>query len=145
MLGWVERLGRYADISLHPSAIVTPGVVVYRLDDRLIFANAEYVAGRIHEAIAGATTPTRWLVFDAETVSGIDSSGIEMLIALVDELHDSGIALVIARAKSTLQQQLDDAGFTQRLDAGSFYPNVQRAVRACVDADAGTGDPSTEM
>ena len=70
VLGWVERLGRYADVSLHPRAIVTPGVVVYRLDDRLLFANAEYVKGRIHEAIAGAKTPTRWLVFDAEGVSG---------------------------------------------------------------------------
>ena len=42
VLGWVERLGRYADVSLHPSARVTPGVVVYRLDDRLFFANARY-------------------------------------------------------------------------------------------------------
>ena len=45
VLGWVERLGRYADVSLHPSARVTPGVVVYRLDDRLFFANARYVEG----------------------------------------------------------------------------------------------------
>ena len=144
VLGWVERLGRYADISLHPHAIVTPGVVVYRLDDRLIFANADYVAGRIREAIAGATTPTRWLVFDAEAVSGIDSSGIEMLGALVDELHNQGIAFVVARAKSILQRELDDAGFTQRLGAALFYPNVERAVRACVDAGRGSGDPSTE-
>jgi MFS superfamily sulfate permease-like transporter len=40
VLGWVARLGRYADVSLHPSAQITPGVVVYRLDDRLFFANA---------------------------------------------------------------------------------------------------------
>ena len=40
VLGWVDRLGRYADVSLHPSARITPGVVIYRLDDRLFFANA---------------------------------------------------------------------------------------------------------
>src|SRR5262245_6652206 len=56
VLGWVDRLDRYADVSLHPSAVVTPGVVVYRLDDRLFFGNAEYVKGRINEAIASART-----------------------------------------------------------------------------------------
>ena len=45
VLGWVERLGRYADVSPHRSATVTPGVGVYRLDDRLFFANARYFKG----------------------------------------------------------------------------------------------------
>ena len=57
VLGWVERLGRYADVSLHPSARVTPGVVVYRLDDRLFFANARYFKGRVREAIRAAPAP----------------------------------------------------------------------------------------
>ena len=50
VLGWVDSLGRYGDVSLHPSARVTPGVVVYRLDDRLFFANARYFQGRAREA-----------------------------------------------------------------------------------------------
>jgi STAS domain len=54
VLGWVERLGRYADVRLHPRANITPGVLIYRLDDRLFFANASYVTGRIHEALDGA-------------------------------------------------------------------------------------------
>ena len=66
VLGWVDRLGRYADVSLHPSARVTPGVVVYRLDDRLFFANARYFKGRVREAIRAAAQPVTWLVFDAE-------------------------------------------------------------------------------
>ena len=55
VLGWVDRLGRYGDVSLHPSARVTPGVVVYRLDDRLFFANARYFKGRVREAVRGVT------------------------------------------------------------------------------------------
>ena len=66
VLGRVERLDRYADVRLHPSATVTPGVLVYRLDDRLFFANVNYVQSRLREAIAGAPTPVNWLVFDAE-------------------------------------------------------------------------------
>ena len=69
VLGWVERLGRYADVSNHRSARITPGVVVYRLDDRLFFANARYFVGRVHEAIRAAPGPVHWLVFDAEAVT----------------------------------------------------------------------------
>jgi high affinity sulfate transporter 1 len=62
VLGWVGSLGRYADVSLHPLARVTAGVVVYRLDDRLFFANARYFKGRVREAIRAAPSPVRWLV-----------------------------------------------------------------------------------
>jgi sulfate permease, SulP family len=75
VLGWVERLGRYADVSVHLSAQVTAGVVVYRLDERLIFTNASYCQARITEAIAGTATPTTTVVFDAEGVDDIDASG----------------------------------------------------------------------
>ena len=75
VLGWVEHLGRYADVQLHPGAETTPGVVVYRLDDRLFFANAHYMTGRVHEAIAAAPPPVRWLVFDAEAIATIDATG----------------------------------------------------------------------
>jgi hypothetical protein len=58
VLGWVDSLGRWADVSRHHDAQVTPGVVVYRLDDRLFFANASYVKGRVQEALRGAPTVT---------------------------------------------------------------------------------------
>jgi SulP family sulfate permease len=54
VLGWVERLGRYPDVSLHPRAVTTPGVLVYRLDDQLFFGNAGYVRGRIEKALVGS-------------------------------------------------------------------------------------------
>ena len=76
---------------------MTPGVVVYRLDDRLFLANASYVRGRVHEALRGASTVTTALVLDAEAITHIDSAG---LIALEDlALGKDGIALHFARAK----------------------------------------------
>ena len=87
VLGWVDRLGRYADVSLHRSATVTPGVVVYRLDDRLFFANARYFKGRVREAIRAARTPVSWLVVDAEAVTHADSTGLEALEELVKDLR----------------------------------------------------------
>ncbi len=79
VLGWVPELGRYGDVAVHRDAQVTPGVTVYRLDDRLFFANAGYFKARVHEAIRGASTPTRWVVFDAEATVHIDSGGLAAL------------------------------------------------------------------
>ena len=58
---------------------MTPGVVVYRLDDRLFFANARYFKGRVREAIRAAPAEVSWLVFDAEAVTHADATGLEAL------------------------------------------------------------------
>lgn len=131
VLGWVPRLGRYADASTHRSAQITPGVVAYRLDDRLFFANAAYVRARILEAIDGATTRTRWLVFDAEGVPTVDSTGTEMLEQLIDQLGTMGIELAVARAKGPLLDALDATGLTERIGIENLYPNIEAAVAAC--------------
>ena len=75
---------------------MTPGVVVYRLDDRLFFANARYVKGRVREAIRAAPTETSWFVFDAEAVNHIDSTGMEALLDLARDLRREQITLVVA-------------------------------------------------
>jgi sulfate permease, SulP family len=91
VLGWVERLGRWADVSVHRSARVVPGVVVYRLDDRLFFANQSYVTARVREAIRGADSPPHDLVVDAEGMTDIDSAGLEALGDLHDGLAQEGV------------------------------------------------------
>ena len=63
---------------------------MYRLDDRLFFANAGYVKGRVREAIRAAPTETSWFVFDAEAVSHIDSTGMEALLDLTRDLRREG-------------------------------------------------------
>ena len=131
VLGWVPRLGRYADASTHRSARLTPAVVVYRLDDRLFFANADYARGRMLEAIDGATTRTRWLVLDAEGIPSIDATGIGMLELLIKQLGDDGIGIAIARAKKPLVDSLERAGLVDRIGPSNFHPNVETAVDEC--------------
>jgi high affinity sulfate transporter 1 len=142
VLGWVERLGRYGDVSLHPSAQVTPGVVVYRLDDRLFFANARYFKGRVREAIRAAPSQSSWLVFDAEAVTHVDSTGIEALKELVEDLRGEGITLVVARLRTRMETDFDLAGLTETVGAEHFYPSVRAAVAAFLDArrSAATGE-----
>jgi MFS superfamily sulfate permease-like transporter len=139
VLGWVERLGRYGDVSVHPSAKVTPGVVVYRLDDRLFFANARYVKGRIREAVRAAPTPTSWLVFDAVAVTHVDTTGIEALEDVTNDLRREGIVLVVAHMRSRIVEQLRHAGLVDTIEEERFYPTVRAAVEGCVrEQEAGT-------
>ena len=126
VLGWVEELGRYADVAVHPSARVTPGVVVYRLDDRLFFANASYFKGRVLEAVRGAPTTTHSVVFDAEAVTHVDATGLAALEGLVDALRKEGIELTVARAKTPLTASLAEFG----LSGISLHPTVRAAVEA---------------
>jgi MFS superfamily sulfate permease-like transporter len=131
VLGYVPRLGRWADVSVHPRARVTPGVVVYRLDDRLLFANARYVSGRIREAVAGAPSETTFLVFDAEGCNSLDASGVEALEQLLTALGASGVILVMARMKAPLQEQFAVTGLTDRIGPEHCFDTVERAVAWC--------------
>ncbi len=124
VLGWVPRLGRWADVSVHPSARVTPGVVVYRLDDRLFFANAGYVKGRVREALRAAPSLAHALVFDAEGLSHVDTAGVD---ALTDLATNLGVELHIARAKTPVEARL------QVLEV-PFHPTVREAVEAIVQS-----------
>lgn len=131
VLGWVDRLGRWADVSLHRSARTTAGIVVYRLDDRLFFANARYFTGRVREAIRGAPAPVSWLVFDAEAVTHVDTTGLAALERLTTDLRGEEITLVVARLKTRMEEQFGSAGLTETIGRTRFYPTVDAAVDAC--------------
>lgn len=135
VLGWVDRLGRYADVDLHPSARLAPGVVIYRLDDRLFFANAGYVKGRVLEALRGAPEPARWIVFDAEGVTDIDATGLGSLAELEATLARDGITMVVARMKPHVRAQLAAEGLDESIGEDHFFPTVRAAVAWCVTPD----------
>lgn len=130
VLGWVEKLGRYGDASVHASARLTHGVVVYRLDDRLFFANASYVKGRIREAVRGSPPPVNCVVFDM-AVTHVDATGLEALRDIARDLRKEDIVLAIARAKSPLKKRLDEASLTAEIGGERFHPTVRAAVDAC--------------
>jgi MFS superfamily sulfate permease-like transporter len=127
----VDRLGRYADVDLHRSARIAPGVVIYRLDDRLFFANARYVKGRVLEAVRGAPDPAHWLIFDAGSVTDVDATGLATLTELQSVLARDDIALVVARMKPHIQAQLAAEGLVEQIGEDRFFPTVRAAVASC--------------
>jgi MFS superfamily sulfate permease-like transporter len=103
--------------------------LVYRLDDRLFFANADYVKGRIREGIAGAQSPVRWLVFDAEALNHTDATGVRMLTELIKSLRKESITFVFARLHDPTEHHLDQAGVLDLVGEDHLYPTVRAAVQ----------------
>ena len=127
VLGWVDSLGRWADVARHDDAVITPGVVVYRLDDRLFFANASYVKARVQEALRGAPTVTTALVLDAEAITHVDAAGLQALEDIARTLDKDGIALHIARAKHPMSDLV-----ATHVTGARFHGTVRAAVHAAV-------------
>ncbi len=140
VLGWRQSSDSYGDVAVHRDAVIRPGVVAYRLDDRLFFANADYVIGRIQEAIRGAPQPVRWVVFDAEAMTHVDTTGLDAVGRLVDHLAEEHIRLALARVHTHILHELDQAGLLERIGAANVYPTVRSAVSGCTDAMA-TAEP----
>ena len=134
VLGYVPKLGRWGDVAIHRKAQVTPGVVVYRVDDRIFFANARYVKARAREAVRGAATPTRFLVLDASGINHVDIAGMEALGELEQTLQEEGTTLVLAHVNTPVSERLE-----RELDA-PVYPTVRAAVEACARSSSESDD-----
>jgi MFS superfamily sulfate permease-like transporter len=140
VLGYDPGMERYADVRDADGALVTRGVVIYRLDDRLFFANASWMKQRLGQAIAGAPYPVHWVVFNAEAVTHIDSTGAAVLEDIVEELSAQGITFTIARCKSRARRRLEESGLTALMGPQHMYPTVAASVEAFVaHASAGEG------
>lgn len=139
VLGWGEQEGRFVDVQRRPNARVVPGVVVYRMDDRLFFANSRYFASRLHEAIDGAPYQVQAIVFDAEAVVGLDASGAEELGEVIEELRAEGIRFVVARPRRSFEDHLGRLGLADALPEDARFPTVRAAVKAVSGIDVEGG------
>jgi len=137
VLGWSPDLARFVDVQRHRDAELFPGIVVYRLDDRLFFANCRYFSARVREAISTAPPPVTTLVFDAESVTDLDTSGAQALAAVMAELRQDGVRFVLARSRTTFEEQLRTTGYDDLIPAEDRFATVRAAVSAVGGVDLG--------
>ncbi len=129
--GYVPSIDRFGNIETHPDAEVVPGIVVYRLDDRILFANCQRVNSRIRAAVRAAPQPVHWLVFDVAGVPDTDSAAQAALLELKHWLDERSIGLVFATMRESLYLDLKEAGVTHRLGDGVLFETVEAAVATC--------------
>jgi high affinity sulfate transporter 1 len=130
ILGRVEGVRGYHDITRYPHARQTPGLVLFRWDAPLFFANAEFFRERALEAVAKAPTAARWLVVAAEPVTSVDVTAADVLSDLDKTLRDSGVRLLFAELKDPVKDKLKRFGLFEQFGADSFFATVGAAVDA---------------
>lgn len=130
VLGRAEGLKGYHDIQRHPEARVIPGLVLFRWDAPLFFANAELFRDRVLDAAAASPTPVRWLVVAAQPVTSVDVTAADVLLELDDHLREAGIELCFAEMKGPVKDKLKRFGLFTRLGEHTFFPTVGAAVSA---------------
>ena len=120
----------YRGVADKATALTEPGLIVYRFDAPLVFANAGYFVERLEDLIAAAGEELKCVILDAEAISNFDSTAAEALENLDADLERRGVDLWVARANEPLRQLLQVTGLTQRLGKNNVYPSVRAAVMA---------------
>src|SRR6478752_2717470 len=131
----------YHDLTYYPEARQVPGLVLYRFDAPLFFANADVFRDRVRERIEAAESPVRWVIVAAEPITDVDTTAAAMLDRLAEELSQAGITLAFAELKDPVRDRLRRYEALERVPADHIYPTVGTAVSAYVRA---SGEPWTD-
>ena len=130
VLGRAEGVRGYHDITRYPDAGLIPGLVLFRWDAPLFFANGELFQERIHAAIAQSPTKVRRVVVAAEPVTSVDVTAADALAELDDRLRKDGIELAFAELKDPVKDKLRRFGLYERFDERGFFLTIESAVDA---------------
>jgi high affinity sulfate transporter 1 len=128
VLGRAYGVKGYHDIKRYPDARRIPGLVMFRWDAPLFFANAEFFKERALDAVATSPTPARWLVVAAEPVTSVDVTACDMVAELDEALHERGIELCFAELKDPVKDKLKRFGLFAQLGESYFFPTLGVAV-----------------
>ncbi len=134
ILGDTPELPGFHDLEMHPDGATTPGLVIFRFDAPLIFANARTFREQVHEL---AEEPDlRWILIAAEPITDVDTTAADMLVELDEWLNVRGISLVFAEMKDPVHAKITRYELTRTIDPSHFYPTIRAAVRAFTAIDA---------
>ena len=136
VLGRAEGVRGYHDITRYPDARQIPGLVLFRWDAPLFFANAEFFRERVLDAVAKAPVPVRWLVVTAEPVTSVDVTAADTLADLDKALHETGIELCFAELKDPVKDKLKRFGLFTQIGEKFFFPTIESAVNSYLESHA---------
>jgi high affinity sulfate transporter 1 len=132
VLGRVEGLEGYHDTHTYPGAQHLPGLVIYRFDAPLFFANAKTFRDEIRR-LAKTDPPPAWIVIAAEPVTDVDTTASDVLEQLDEALNAQGISLVFAELKDPVRRKIERYGLTRTIDPHHFFPTIEAAITAFRD------------
>lgn len=128
VLGRAAGVQGFHDTKRYPDAQLTPGLVLFRWDAPLFFANAELFHDRLLDAVAASPTPVRWVVVAAEPITSVDVTAADMLAELDETLNAAGIELCMAEMKDPVKDKLKRFGLLERFGEDAFFATTDAAV-----------------
>jgi SulP family sulfate permease len=142
ILGYPPGVAGMHDVDDYPDAVQVEGLVVYRYDSPLFFANAEDFRHRALTAVEEADQPVTWLLLNMEANVEVDLTSLDALEDLRSTLADRGVLVALARVKQDLREDLDAFGLTERIGPEHVYMTLPTAVASYVqDFVARNGRP----
>ena len=134
VLGRVDGIRGYHDIKRYPEARLVPGLVIFRWDAPLFFANAELFQQKVAQAVLRSGPEVRRVVVAAEPVTSIDVTSADMLAELDRAMHDAGIELHFAELKDPVKDKLKRFELFDRFGEGRFHFTLGGAVNDYLEA-----------
>ena len=132
-LGRVEGRRGFHDIERHPDARQIPGLLVFRFDAPVFFANAEHFGRAVKKHVAKRGQPVTRVLIAAEPITDVDTTGAESLRDLVDDLAAMGITFTVAELKGPVKDRLDRYGTVVRIGDENFFLTLDEAIGAHLD------------
>lgn len=140
VLGYVPGLAGMHDVDDYPEAVAVPGLVVYRYDAPLFFANAEDFHARAMAVVERSRHPVEWFVLNAEAQVDPDLTAVDAMEQLRRDLTARGIVFAMARVKQDLRDDLDNAGLLDKVGADRVFATLPTAVAAFRARDGSAAD-----
>jgi len=128
-LGRVPGMPGQHDLQLHPDAEELPGLVIFRFDAPLFFANARTFRDQVRR-LAAADPQPHWVLIAAEPITDVDTTAADMLADLDEELNANGTSIVFAELKEPVRAKLERYELIGPLDPDHFFPTLDGAVDA---------------
>ena len=142
VLGHVPALGGWHSTDRYPEASELPGIVVFRWEAPLFFANSGQFRDQVRR-LARQRNPS-WIVLQCEAITDIDVTAAEVLEILDQELNRDGIHLAFVELRGRLQDLIRRYSLDTTLDQEHFYPSLDQALDAITNAIGGNPDPPDE-
>jgi high affinity sulfate transporter 1 len=118
----------FRDVSRHPEGETYPGLIIFRFDQEIFFANALFFRDRVRELVAEADPPARAILLDAAAITHVDTTGLDILRDVHEELSAGGVRLMIARMKGPVHDILERAALMDVIGRENFFPTVHAGV-----------------
>ena len=120
----------YRDIDNVDGGEPYPGLLMYRFDAPLFFANVSVMTDELADLIAVADPPYQWILIDAESIYDMDTTAVQGLEELIEDLEAANIVLAFARLRQAVREIMDAAGLIDMIGEQNIYLEVDDGVSA---------------